>query len=285
MSAARGVVACVLAAVLCGGCFDGCGDDTPTVETPEEGGVDLVAGPPAMSVGTLRGLGSHVWEASFELRGDRAGVWPSREISSKLIWSELDFWDFEEKTTGTVRRERQVDRDLFRQSANATRWTRSPAPPGNSLILRRSLSLWDQAMTGFGPQLAWRDAGEEVLEGRPVRVLRIELAPLPAPDGPLPMDPTIAGNRMGLSTTPLQVSGTVYVDVQTGNRLLAEVEGSFIARAIAGGRDPTDEVHVTYREKRTLTTLPPTISSPPAELIIVPQRRPRSPNTKPVGAR
>ncbi len=285
MSTARGVVASLLAALLCGGCFDGCGEDAPSVDLPDAGGGDLVAGPPAMSVGTLRGLGSHVWEASFELRGDRAGVWPSQEVGSKLIWSELDFWEFEEQTADTLRRERQVDRDLYRQSANATRWTRSAAPAGNALILRRSLSLWDRAMTGFGPQLAWRDAGEEVLYGRPVRVLRLELAPLPAPGGPLPMDPTIAGNRMGLATTPLQLSGAVYVDIQTGNRLLAEVEGRFIARAVAGGRDPTDEVHVTYREKRTLTTLPPTISAPPTELVIVPQRRPRSPNIKPMGSR
>jgi hypothetical protein len=285
LSTARGVVASGLAVVLLGGCFDGCRDITPSVDAPVEGGVELVRGPPAMSVGTLRGLGSHVWEASFELRGDRAGVWPSRDIGSKLIWSELDFWEFEQVTGGALRRERQVDRDLYRQSANDSRWIHTSAPAGNSLILRRSLQLWEQAMTGFGPQIAWRDLGEEVLEGRPVRVLRVELAPLPAPDGPLPVDPRIAGDRMGLPTTPLQLTGTVYVDLETGNRLLAEVDGVFIARAIAGGRDPTDEVHVTYREKRTLTTLPPTVSPPAAELIITPQRRPRSPNTQPIGSR
>ena len=196
----RGVVVSTLAIVLLGGCLDGCNgckDDGPTAETSVEGGSATVNGPPAMSVGTLRGLGSHVWEATFELRGDRAGIWPSREVVSKIIWSELDFWEYEQRTSGALRRERQVDRELFRQSANDSRWRLTAVPAGNSLILRRSLQLWDQAMTGFGPQVAWRELGEEVLDGRPVRVLRVELAPLPAPDGALPVEPGHRGGSHG----------------------------------------------------------------------------------------
>ncbi len=280
------VVAPGLAGLLLSGCVNGCGGaDTVSVRAPDAPGQQTVAGPPEMSVGTLRSLGSHVWEASFVLRGDRAGVWPSREVVSKLIWSELDFWEFEEVSAGTQRLQRQVDRDLFRRQGDDPRWIQSVAPAGNALILQRQLQLWTQAVSGFEPQVAWRELADDVLEGRPVRVLRVELAPVPAPDGPIPVNPTVAGDRMGLTTRPLELTGTVYVDIQTGCRLLAELEGRFIPRAVAGGRDPSDEVHVTYREKRTLTTLPPTIAAPPAEQVVSRPLRPRSPDLRPPGVR
>lgn len=279
------VVPLGLAAVLLGGCFDGCGrDEGPAVVSPQAGAEPLL-GPPAMSVGTLRTLGSHVWEASFELRGDRGGIWPSQEVVTELVWSELDFWELRELSNGSLRVERQVDRDLFRKQGDGGRWIRSRAPGGNAMILHKTLELWSRATSGFQPQLAWRELGEDVLDDRPVRVLRVELAPLLAPDGPVSVNPTVAGDRMGLTTTPLTLTGTVYVDIETGSRLLAEVEGSFVPRAVAGGRDPTDEVHVTYREKRTLTSLPPTIEAPPNELVVVPQLRPRGPNARPRSGR
>ena len=251
------------------GCFDGCGDEAvPSVPTFESGGVEMVRGPPGMSVGTLRGLGSHVWEATMELRGDRGGVWPSREITSKLVWSELDFWEFEEISGGTLRRERQVDRNLYRRHAADARWTQSAAPAGNALILQRTLQLWTQATAGFEPQLAWRELGEEVIEGRPVRVLRVDLAPPMAPDSPVPVDPTVAGNRMGLATTPLELTGTVYVDVETGSRLLAELDGRFVPFVTSSGHDLTEEVSILFRESRSITPLPPDIIEPAPERVV-----------------
>lgn len=272
-------VALAVTSLLLGGCFDGCRDDAVTPDGPVQAS-DAAAteGLPPMSVGTLRGLGAHVWEASLEIRGDAGGRFASRELVSKLIWSELDYWDFEEISAGTARGERQLDRDHYRKQTNGGRWIKTQAPAGNALILQRSLQLWDQAVGGFGPQLAWRELGEDVLDGRPVRVLRAEIAPLPAPESPVPMPPAEAARRMGVATVPLELQGTVYIDLESGNRLLAELDGRFVSRRLEEW-EPADEVHVSFREKRTLTSLPPTIAPPPEEQIVQQQRRLRSPGT------
>ena len=261
--------------LLVSGCFDGCKEEPGAGRDPVAPTDARVDGPPAMSVGTLRGLGSHVWEASLDVRGDSKGNWASREVVAKMVWSELDLWDYEELVGDTAWGERQIDRDLYRRQSLGGRWLKSPAPAGNALILSRSLQLWVEATSGFGPQVAWRELGEDVLDGRPVRVMGLEIAPAPAPDTPVPMEPDLAARKMGIVTSAVELRGTVYIDLQTGNRLLAELEGRFVPRAVPGW-DPTDEVLVTYQERRTLTSLPPTISPPPPEDIVTPRRRPVS---------
>ena len=73
---------------------------------------------------------------------------------------------------------------------------------------------------------------------------------------------------MGIVTTPLSIVGAVYVDIETGNRLLAELEGRFVPRAEVGGGDLADEVLVTYRESRSLTGIPVEVKAPsPADVV------------------
>ena len=274
MSGTRLLLVALCSALL--GCFDGCKEGpTPVADAPVGAAGDTVDGPPPMSVGTVRGLGPHVWEARLDLRGDSKGIWPSREVVSKLVWSELDVWEFEEITGVDKRVERQIDQTHYRRQSDGKRWLKTTQPAGNPLILQRTLQLWTQAVSGFGPQVAWRELGQDVVGDRTVRVLRIELAPVPALDTVDPVDPETAARKMGLATTPVELTGTVYVDLQTGNRLLAEIEGRFVPRAVAGW-DPSDEVHVTYQEKRTLTSLPPTVRPPPPEQVVERARRPRS---------
>jgi len=251
-----------------------CGPDDPS-QTDEPDAADAFAsGPPAMSPGTLRYLGPHVWDASLEIRGDRGGLWPSQEVVAKLAWAGIDRSLYELVQNDRLQRVIRVDSQVWRLSTHDGKYRLRHDALGNSIILQRTLQLWDQAMTGFARQLAWRRVGTDTVDGRSCVVWRLELAPPPALDSTDPLSPDQAASRLGLPTEPLSLSGTVYVDESTGNRLLAEIEGRFIGRETVGARDPTDEVHVTYRERRSLTAVPPTVEPPPAEQVFVP-RRPR----------
>ena len=75
---------------------------------------------------------------------------------------------------------------------------------------------------------------------------------------------------MGIVTTPVSLEGAIYVDMETGNRLLAEIEGRFVPRKAVGGGDLADEVLVSYRESRSLTGIPAEVSPPPARDIFDP---------------
>jgi hypothetical protein len=119
-------------------------------------------------------------------------------------------------------------------------------------------------------------------------VYRVRLGAPPAPDGALPMTPDQAQARLARSVTPLELEGRVYVDVETGNRLLAELEGRFVPFVTSTGHDLTDEVSVLYRERRSITPLPPDVVAPPPERVVDRTRagrplRPRPPGAKPPG--
>ena len=75
---------------------------------------------------------------------------------------------------------------------------------------------------------------------------------------------------MGIVTTPVSLEGAVYVDVETGNRLLAELEGRFVPRKAVGGGDLADEVLISYRESRSLTGIPAEVKAPPARDVFDP---------------
>ncbi len=251
-----------------------CGPDGPS--DPEAPAPDEVeeSGPPPMSPGTLRYLGPHVWDASLDLRGDRAGLWPSTETVAKLEWADIDRSLYEVVQNDRLQRVIRVGSQVWRLNAHDGKYRLTHDAAGNTIIFQRTLQLWDQALSGFTRQLAWRRVGNDTVDGRPCVVWRLELAPPPALDSTEPLPPDAAASRLGLPTEPLSLSGTVYVDEATGNRLLAEIEGRFVGRAYVGARDPTDEVHVTYRERRSLTAVPPTVEPPDAEDVFVP-RRPR----------
>ncbi|MCO4769531.1 MAG: hypothetical protein KDA24_05825 [Deltaproteobacteria bacterium] len=271
----RGAHALLVVALLCTSCLDSCSKDPSLDPLPEDETRPYDSGPPAMSPGTLRALGPHIWDASLDIRGDKAGLWPSREVVSKLVWADIDRSLFEEISGGRLQREIRVGEDAYRAGAHDMLYRKNREPGGNTIIQLRTLSLWDQALGGFARQLGWRRIGADTVDGRPVTVWKIELAPPPALDTATPLSPDVAAKRLGLATKPIRLAGTVYVDDATGNRLLAELEGRFVAREVVGGRDPTDEVMVTYRERRSLSAVPPTVEAPPPEQIFV--RRTRLP--------
>lgn len=264
----------LLMAVSLTSCLDSCRTKTPNAVDTTMDEVELERGPPGMSPGTLRALGPHVWDASLDVRGDRAGLWATREVVSKLVWADIDRSMFEEISSGRLRREIHVGDEVYRLGAEDGLYRKMSQLGGNTIIHRRTVQLWDQALIGFARQLAWGKLGADRIDGRPVTVWKLEIAPPPALDTAEIVSPDVAASRLGLATTPLSLSGTVYVDDATGNRLLAEIEGRFVASAQVGGRDPTDEVHVTYRERRSLSVVPPTVVAPTPERIFVP-RRPR----------
>ncbi len=107
-----------------------------------------------------------------------------------------------------------------------------------------------------------------MIAARPVRVYRVSLGAPAAPDSALPVDPDAAQRRAGRSTTPVALEGRVYVDVETGNRILAELDGRFVPFDAATGHDLTDEVLVTYRESRSITPLPPDVVAPRPERVV-----------------
>ena len=103
-----------------------------------------------------------------------------------------------------------------------------------------------------------------------MRVYRLRLVPVASLDGSIPLSPDRAATMMGIVTTPVSLEGAVYVDMETGNRLLAEIEGRFVPRKVVGGGDLADEVLVSYRESRSLTGIPAEVRPPPARDIFDP---------------
>lgn len=237
----------------------GC-DPAPVPEAvpPEAPEAELEV-PPPTSGGSLRGLGPHLWEASFEQQGPDRGPFASVERVSRLVWNELGVYRFESITAGgDHREERRIGRDVYRRQALSAPWLKTRDVAGSSMILGRTLKFWTQALAPFGSQAVYERLDDDVVEGRAVRVYRLRLGPPPAPSGGLPITPEQAARRQSLTVEPTALEGLVYVDQETGNRLLAEVEGAFIPLRPAGA----DEVRVVYRESRSLTPLPPEILVP-----------------------
>jgi len=201
-----------------------------------------------------------------------------------MVWSELDYYELIELgEDGELRsEERRLGNDLFRRTSASADFLRLQGTSGDSLVLQRTLRPWSRVLGPFGDQVAYERLDDSTVEGRPVRVFRIALAPPLAPDPDRPMGLEAAANRSGMVVTPISLSGLVYIDTETGNRLLAEVEGRYVPRRVIGGLDPTDEVLVTYRESRSPTQLQPTIEAPPPDKVRErgSARRPGSPASR-----
>jgi len=252
-------------ALLVSGCGGGCGDEqvaTPKVSDSETVRYEV---PPRMSAGTLRGLGPHVWEATYDRRGDEAGMQPSRDSVAQLVWADLDTYRYLQIDSGeVVHDEVRIDRDIYRRHSDQEPYLSKVGVPGDSMILHRTTSMWQQAIAPFADQLAYQRDEDGTVEGRAVRVYRLRMVPVPAVAGAEAVAPDRAATMMGIVTAPLSLEGAVYVDIETGNRLLAELEGRFVPRASVGGGGLADEVLVTYRESRSLTGVPVAVKAPAA---------------------
>lgn len=257
-------------AISCGG-----SDVTAPVTTGETGEV-LFERPPPTSPGTVRGLGAHVFEATWDRRGDRQGIHPSREATYRLVWAELDTYEFSEVGEDSRLRFEEVrdGAEVYRRTSVESLYQQLPGVPGNSMILQRSLRPWRSAISPFGDQVGYERLQDSTVEGRPVRVYRLTLAPPVAPESDEPLSLDEAANRSGMAITPIALGGFVYIDIETGNRLLAELEGRYVPRRVIGSTDPTDEVLITYRESRSPTQLPPTIAVPAADRVKTATRSP-----------
>jgi len=227
--------------------------------------------PPANSAGTLRSLGPHLWEANYDRRGDEQGMQPSRDSVAQLIWADLDTYQYLQIDKGeVVHDEIRLGRDVFRRSAGDEPYSKGKGIPGDSMILHRTLGVWEQAIAPFGEQLAYERVEDGTVEGRAVRVYRLRLVPVASLDASVSLSPDRAATMMGIVTTPVSLEGAVYVDIETGNRLLAELDGRFVPRKAVGGGDLADEVLVSYRESRSLTGIPAEVKAPPAEDVFDP---------------
>jgi hypothetical protein len=244
-------------------------------ERTEQAGKDSVTAsgeafdlPPPMSPGTLRGLGPHIFEASLDLAADSSGTYRSKDTAVRLSWGELDHYSFREVDAGRlVREEVRIDRDLYRRASETGPFHRLDGVPGDSLILQTTITFWTSALGPFSRRVAFDPRPDSSIEGRPVRVWRITLAPPAAPELDPRVSPAAAAALLMRATNVLSLSGSVYVDIETGNRLLAEIEGRFVVRGNPGAHDPTDEVHVTYRERRVLLDAPEAVVAPSPDLI------------------
>lgn len=247
----------------------GCGVE-PLPEPVEEGSEEeALSLPPNMSPGTMRGLGSHLWEATLEQKGDAGGRFGSREVTARLVWAELDLYEYEEIANGDVRlQERRIDSYKWRRTSLDAPWVKTRGTSGDSLVLGRTTRFWNEGLSPFRALATWERAPDEVIESRPVRVYRVRLGAPPAPDSAVPLTPDQAQTRMSRRITPVALEGRVFVDQETGNRLLAELDGRFVPFATSTGHDLTDEVSIVYRESRSITPLPPDILEPAPERVV-----------------
>ncbi len=267
----------VLALLLLSSCsLPRCGGDSGSEAVLDSVVEQRFERPPANSPGTLRGLGPHLWESSLDKRGDAGGIHASKVATQRLVWAEIDYYECQDFGEDGVRfEERRVGPTLFRRNSADALFVQRPGTPGDSLILQRSLMAWDEVVSPFGDQLAYRREQDSAVDGRAVRVYSLSVAPPVAPSSDTKLSLDAAANLAGLAVTPLQLSGRVYVDIETGNRLLAEIEGRYVPRRMMGNIDPEDEVHFTYRESRSPSQLAPTIAAPPPHQVRVVQQRPQ----------
>ena len=190
---------------------------------------------------------------------------------AQLVWADLDTYQYLQIDKGeVVHDEIRIRRDIYRRHAADEPYSSGKGIPGDSMILHRTLGAWDQAIAPFGEQLAYERVEDGTVEGRAVRVYRLRLVPVASIDGSLSLSPERAATMMGIVTTPVSLEGAVYVDMETGNRLLAELEGRFVPRKAVGGGDLADEVLVSYRESRSLTGIPAEVTAPPAKDVFDP---------------
>jgi hypothetical protein len=231
-------------------------------------------------------LGPHLWEATLKKQGDAARIHASRVATSRLVWAELDYYEFQEFGKDNLRfEERRVGPAVFRRTSGDARFSELAGVPGDTMILQRSLSSWREVISPYGDQLAYQRGEDSTIDGRAVRVYSLGLAPQVAPTSDKNLSLEAAANLAGLAVTPVEVTGSLYVDIATGNRLLAEVEGSYVPRRTLGNTDPSDEVHFTYRESRSPSQLAAMILAPLADQVRSPKARgrsvPRRPKTSP----
>jgi len=258
----------LLALAGCGG--PGTQQPAPTVDSP----LVTLERPPPNSPGTVRGLGSHLFEATYDRRGDRLGIHPSKEWTARLVWAELDYYEYARMgPDGEVTAEEvRLGSALYRRTSSTAPYRKLQGTPGDSIILLRTLSPWEGVLSPFGDQVVYERLQDSTVQGRPVRVYKLSLGPPALPPSDRPLTPEAAARLSGMTVTPISLSGLVYVDIETGNRLLAEVEGRYVPVRGANLREPTDEVLVTYRESRSPTQLPPDIVAPPEDEVV--ERRP-----------
>jgi hypothetical protein len=246
-------------------------DGEVEIDLPE---VVLAEIPPAMSPGTLRGLGPHIFEATLDQAGDRLGSYPAQDVGVRLAWSELDTYSYREINKGSiVREEIRIGPDLYRRGTDSAPYQRFDGVPGDSIILYSTVQLFDSALGPFDEQVAFDPQPDSTIEGRPVKVWRVTLIPASAPDTARPVGPDAADSLLGRGTKPISLSGLVSVDIETGNRLLVELEGRFLPRSAGGDTEVVNEVHVVYRERRILLNVPEDVFAPSAELVYKPKKR------------
>jgi hypothetical protein len=187
------------------------------------------------------------------------------------VWADLDTYQFLQIDSGeVVHDEIRIGRSIYRRYADDEPYLLKSGVPGDSMILHRTLNMWQQAVAPFAEQLAYERGEDGTVEGRAVRVYRLRLVPVPTVSGAEPVSPDRAATMMGIVTTPLSLEGTIYVDIETGNRILAELEGRFVPRASVGGGDLSEEVLVTYRESRSLTGVSAEVKAPPPADVVDP---------------
>ncbi len=244
--------------------------------------------PPPMSSGTLLGLGSHVWVGSLEVRGDGSGRVPSRDLTSKLSWIDIDRYELLVADEDGVREhEIRLLGQRWRRNNTRAAWILTEAPPPEGLRLMTTLALADESLGQFRDQIAWQQDGEELVDGRNTVRWTLGLAPAPLiPVGLGPaLSPTQAAIRQARTCTPIDLRGTVWVDVTTGNRLRAEWAGRFLPFGLRQG-EVLDEVTVSYSESRTFPSEAIFIGPPTEGKIVdrsapMPPMRPTPPGTRP----
>jgi hypothetical protein len=265
----------LLALVLLLGCPR---QDTGRVDHAEgEVAEDL---PPPMSPGTLLGLGPQTWVATFRREGDGTGRVGSQDISAKLIWSDIERFEFVEYDGEDLREHeiRLLGQRWRRTSAEAP-WVLTQAPPPDALRLSSTTSLATESLNAFINQLAWERVGEEAVDGRPAVRWHLGLAPAPLPAGTdKPQGLREAAIRSGQQATPVSLDGDVWVDLATGNRLRGRWSGSYLP---LGVRDEEflAEVKVSYEESRTLHDAPPLVT-PPKEGKVIDRSEPPVPQLR-----
>lgn len=163
-------------------------------------------------------LGPHHYLATvrvIELAGDEEST---RDETTELVWGDWDNFKHLRRVDGEVVSGALVlNAKAWRKTAGG-KWKKKPDAEPVRAGLRGIWNAWDQAFEPFGDRIAYADAGRDLIEGRPVQVYTLSLAPDPLAN-------ERGAKRRAREGGPVDIRGQVWVDEATAVRLKADVTG------------------------------------------------------------
>ena len=235
---------------------------------PQPDGADADGPPevvlPPMSVGTIQGIGPHVYTSSLKFESAAPGDDSVNVERVELIWLDLEHYRLTRWKGGTLAEDEYRDGDLlvFRRGKGAFRWGQ-PGPGANYLLA--TITPFDTALVEFAADL--QVVEESPRHGDPDDYRRFTLSLRPTDLG---ADADKNRLEKGHSSVPIALAGVVVVD-GTANRMDVQLEGSY--RAKNQGKFDEQPTQLIFYETRSMQPGGVDLLPPPEAMVMLLERK------------